>query len=250
MVFLCLIMGPLFWSRAWWNGGLPIIRSRIPKLSPRWKRGWRRFGPGPHRNWCGCWNTRRSIRRAPALGPGDLLEPARFPVYPSGRGGQFTYHGPGQRVAYVMLDLARRGPDVRGFVCALESWLIRALARFNIKGETRAGRVGIWVDRGSYGGLPGQEDKIAALGVRVRRWVTFHGVALNVEPDLSHFSGIVPCGLRAYGVTSMHALGHLVTMPEVDAALKACWEEAFGDQGVHPWTPLGLEAPDPGPWDR
>ncbi len=181
---------------------------------------------------------------------GDLLEPARFPVYPSGRGGQFTYHGPGQRVAYVMLDLARRGPDVRGFVCALESWLIRALARFNIKGETRAGRVGIWVDRGSYGGLPGQEDKIAALGVRVRRWVTFHGVALNVEPDLSHFSGIVPCGLRAYGVTSMHALGHLVTMPEVDAALKACWEEAFGDQGVHPWTPLGLEAPDPGPWDR
>jgi lipoyl(octanoyl) transferase len=159
---------------------------------------------------------------------GDLLEPVRFPVYASGRGGQYTYHGPGQRVAYVMLDLARRGPDVRAFVCALESWLIRTLAAFNIKGETRTGRVGIWVDRPATGGRSGQEDKIAALGIRVRRWVTFHGIALNVEPDLGHFSGIVPCGLRDHGVTSMHALGHLVTMPEVDAALMACWPGAFG----------------------
>ncbi len=165
----------------------------------------------------------------------DLLEPARFPVYSSGRGGQFTYHGPGQRVAYVMLDLNRRGPDVRRFVCALETWLIRTLAHFNIKGETREGRVGIWVDRGPYGGRPGQEDKIAALGVRVRRWVTFHGIALNVEPDLSHFSGIVPCGLRGHGVTSVHALGHLVTMPEVDAALMECWAGVFGtDHGPGP----------------
>ena len=161
--------------------------------------------------------------------PEDLLEPARFPVYPSGRGGQFTYHGPGQRVAYVMLDLARRGPDVRCFVRSLETWLIRTLASFNIKGETREGRVGIWVDRGPYGGLPGQEDKIAALGVRVRRWVTFHGVALNVEPDLGHFAGIVPCGIREHGVTSMQALGHLVSMPEVDAALMGCWTDVFGD---------------------
>ena len=157
----------------------------------------------------------------------DLLEPARFPVFPAGRGGQFTYHGPGQRVAYVMLDLQRRKPDVRAFVCNLEAWLIGTLARFGIKGERRPGRVGIWVDGAPYG-LPGREQKIAALGVRVRRWVTFHGVALNVDPDLTHFSGIIPCGIREHGVTSMHALGHLVTMEEVDAALMAGWDEVFG----------------------
>jgi len=159
----------------------------------------------------------------------DLLEPDRFPVYRTGRGGQFTYHGPGQRVGYVMLDLKKRGADVRAYVRDLEEWLIRTLAAFNIKGERREGRVGIWVDKAPYGGLKGQEDKIAALGVRVRRWVTFHGVALNVEPDLSHFGGIVPCGISQYGVTSMVALGHLVTMEDVDSALIAAWEEVFGE---------------------
>jgi lipoyl(octanoyl) transferase len=160
--------------------------------------------------------------------PEDLLEPERFPVYQAGRGGQFTYHGPGQRVAYVLLDLQRRRPDLRAFVCDLEEWLIRTLALFAIKGERRSGRVGIWVDRRPYGGLPGQEDKIAAVGVRVRRWVSFHGIALNVEPELDHFRGIVPCGIREHGVTSLHALGQLVTMDEVDAALIASWREVFG----------------------
>ncbi|MBP2295281.1 lipoyl(octanoyl) transferase LipB [Azospirillum rugosum] len=159
----------------------------------------------------------------------DLLEPDRFPVYDAGRGGQFTYHGPGQRVAYVMLDLKKRGADIRAFVHDLEEWLIRTLAAFNIRGERREGRVGIWVDKRPYGGAPGQEDKIAAIGVRVRRWVSFHGVALNVEPDLSHFSGIVPCGISEHGVTSMVALGHLVTMEDVDAALIASFAEVFGD---------------------
>ena len=161
--------------------------------------------------------------------PADLLEPDRFPTYQSGRGGQYTYHGPGQRVAYVMLDLKRRREDVRAFVAALEEWIIRTLHRFNVKGERRDGRVGIWVDRGPYGGVKGQEDKIAALGVRVRRWVTLHGVALNVDPDLSHFAGIVPCGISEHGVTSLHALGHLVTLPEVDLALRAAWEDVFGE---------------------
>ncbi len=157
----------------------------------------------------------------------DLLEAARFPVFEAGRGGQYTYHGPGQRVGYVMLDLQKRRPDVRAFVCDLEAWLIRTLAQFSVKGERRPGRVGIWVDKRPYGGLPGQEDKIAALGVRVRRWVTFHGVALNVEPDLGHFAGIVPCGIREHGVTSMHALGILATMDDVDMALRAAWDEVF-----------------------
>jgi len=151
----------------------------------------------------------------------DLLD-ARFPVYRTGRGGQFTYHGPGQRVGYVMLDLKRRRGDVRGFVRDLEEWLIRALARFNVKGERREGRVGIWVARGS------REDKIAAIGVRVRRWVTFHGVSLNVDPDLTHFSGIVPCGVSEHGVTSLRELGLAVTMAEVDAALRAAFAEVFG----------------------
>ena len=166
--------------------------------------------------------------------PADLLEPDRFPTYQSGRGGQYTYHGPGQRVAYVMIDLKRprpglEGPDIRAYVNRLEEWLIQTLAQFNVKGERREGRVGIWVDRRPYGGVKGHEDKIAALGVRVRRWVTLHGVALNVDPDLSHFAGIVPCGISEHGVTSLHALGHLVTLPEVDLALRAVWEDVFGE---------------------
>lgn len=152
----------------------------------------------------------------------DLLEPDRFPVYRSGRGGQFTYHGPGQRVAYVMLDLKTRGSDLRRFVRDLEHWLIATLARFNVTGERRAGRVGIWVDRGS-----GQEDKIAAIGVRIRRWVSYHGVALNVEPDLTHFEGIVPCGIEGHGVTSLVDLGLPVAMADADAALRAAFEEVF-----------------------
>jgi lipoyl(octanoyl) transferase len=152
----------------------------------------------------------------------DLLEPDRFPVYRSGRGGQFTYHGPGQRVAYVMLDLKTRGSDLRRFVRDLEHWLIATLARFNVTGERREGRVGIWVDRGS-----GQEDKIAAIGVRIRRWVSYHGVALNVEPDLTHFDGIVPCGIQGHGVTSLVDLGLPVTMADADAALRAAFEEVF-----------------------
>ncbi len=152
----------------------------------------------------------------------DLLE-ARFPVYHTGRGGQFTYHGPGQRVGYVMLNLKQRKPDVRAFVFDLEQWLIETLALFNVKGERREGRVGIWVDRGN-----GREDKIAAIGVRIRRWVTFHGVSLNVEPDLSHFSGIVPCGVSQHGVTSLADLGILVTMADVDVALKQAFQKVFG----------------------
>lgn len=155
---------------------------------------------------------------------GDLLRPDRFPVHAAGRGGQYTYHGPGQRVGYVMLDLKRRGPDIRRFVHDLEEWLIRTLARFNIRGERRPGRVGIWVAH------DGREDKIAAIGVRVRQWVTFHGVALNLDPELEHFSGIVPCGVQApqFGVTSLHDLGILITMPELDAALAAAFREVFG----------------------
>ena len=155
--------------------------------------------------------------------PQDLLQPMRFPVHVAGRGGQYTYHGPGQRVGYVMLDLRRRGGDVRAYVRNLEEWLIRALARFNVKGERREGRVGIWVARPG-----GREDKIAALGVRVRHWITFHGVSLNVEPDLSHFSGIVPCGIREHGVTSLADLGLPVTMADVDVALRSAFEEVFG----------------------
>jgi lipoyl(octanoyl) transferase len=152
---------------------------------------------------------------------GDLLA-ARFPVFKTGRGGQYTYHGPGQRVGYVMLDLHRRGGDVRAFVHNLEEWLIRTLAAFNIKGERREGRVGIWVARGK------REDKIAAIGVRVRRWVTFHGVSLNVDPDLSHFDGIVPCGISEHGVTSLHDLGLLVSMADVDVAMRQAFDAVFG----------------------
>ena len=152
----------------------------------------------------------------------DLLEPGRFPVYRSGRGGQYTYHGPGQRVAYVMLDLQRRGPDLRAYVNALEEWIIRALARFNVVAGRRSGRVGLWVERGGD-----REDKIAAIGVRVRRWVTYHGVAINLEPDLSHFEGIVPCGISEHGVTSLVDLGLPVTMADLDVALKQAYGEVF-----------------------
>jgi lipoyl(octanoyl) transferase len=157
----------------------------------------------------------------------DLLD-ARFPVYRTGRGGQFTYHGPGQRVGYVMLNLKQRKADVRGYVRDLEEWLIRALAQFGVKGERREGRVGIWVVR-----KDGGEDKIGALGVRIRRWVTFHGVALNVDPNLEHFGGIVPCGVRAHGVTSFAALGIPASMRDVDAALKRAFADVFGPVEGH-----------------
>ena len=158
----------------------------------------------------------------------DLLEPDRFPVFASGRGGQFTYHGPGQRVAYVMLDLTKRRRDVRAFVASLEAWVIGALARFNVEGEIRDGRVGVWVERRTLG-APTREDKIAAIGVKLRRWVSFHGVSVNVEPDLAHFSGIVPCGQTEHGVTSLVDLGLPVTMDEADEALKASFRLVFGD---------------------
>lgn len=158
--------------------------------------------------------------------PADLLAPERFPVYRSGRGGQYTYHGPGQRVGYAMLDLSARGADVRAYVRNLEEWLIRTLARFNVRGERRADRVGIWVTRNG-----GREDKIAAIGVRIRRWVTLHGVAINLDPALEHFAGIVPCGIAGpgYGVTSLHDLGILASMAELDMALKGAFEEVFGE---------------------
>ena len=158
---------------------------------------------------------------------GEILDRARFPVHRTGRGGRMTYHGPGQRVAYVLLDLKQRGQDVRRFVCDLEEWLIHALMRFNVIGERRDGRVGIWVRRGAPANPAAREDKIAAIGVRVRRWVTYHGVALNVEPDLSHFEGIVPCGIAEHGVTSLMDLGITATMPEVDGVLMATFEEVF-----------------------
>jgi lipoyl(octanoyl) transferase len=157
----------------------------------------------------------------------DLLE-ARFPLFATGRGGQVTYHGPGQRIAYVMLDLKRRRPDVRAYVASLEEWIIRTLSAFNIRGERREDRVGVWVKRPDKG--VGFEDKIAAIGVRLKRWVSFHGIALNVEPELSHFSAIVPCGVvdPRYGVTSLVDLGHPVTMTDVDIALRQAFEEIFG----------------------
>jgi len=159
--------------------------------------------------------------------PHELLD-ARFPVHDAGRGGQFTYHGPGQRVGYVMLDLKRRAPDVRRFVATIEAWIIATLLAFNVRGERRDDRVGVWVRRPDKGA--GFEDKIAAIGIRVRQWVTLHGFALNVEPDLSHFSGIVPCGVAEprYGVTSLADLGITATLPEVDMALRATFEPLFG----------------------
>jgi lipoyl(octanoyl) transferase len=166
---------------------------------------------------------------------GDLLDP-RFPLFSTGRGGQVTYHGPGQRVAYVMLDLKRRKPDVRAYVAGLEAWIIRTLDAFNVRGERREDRVGVWVSRPDKG--PGHEDKIAAIGVRLRRWVSFHGISINVEPDLSHFDAIVPCGVvdPRYGVTSLADLGRPVSMMEVDIALRQAFTEVFGP------TTAGLQA--------
>ena len=155
--------------------------------------------------------------------PGDLIEPDRFPVFPAGRGGQYTYHGPGQRVAYLMLDLRTRGRDVRCFVSGVEQVVIDALARFGVQGGRREGRVGVWV-----GKADGTEAKIAAIGVRIRRWVSFHGLSVNVDPDLSHFSGIVPCGIAEHGVTSLADLGVSTSMAEVDAALRESFEAVFG----------------------
>ncbi len=162
--------------------------------------------------------------------PQDLTDPDRFPVHQSRRGGQYTYHGPGQRVAYVMLDLNIRGKDVRAFVQKLEAWVIATLAEFNVTGEIRPGRVGVWVPRPEKPPLPDgtpREDKVAAIGVRLRKWVSFHGLSINVEPDLNHFDGIVPCGISDQGVTSLVDLGLPVTMGDVDDALKRCFATAF-----------------------
>lgn len=160
----------------------------------------------------------------------DLTDPDRFPVYTTKRGGQYTYHGPGQRVAYVMLDVAKRGHDVRKFVHDLETWIIASLNEFNVKGEIREGRVGVWVTRPDLPPHPDgspREDKIAALGIRLRKWVSFHGLSINVEPDLSHFDGIVPCGIKEHGVTSLVDLGLPVTMGDVDVALKKTFADVF-----------------------
>ncbi|WP_428152439.1 lipoyl(octanoyl) transferase LipB [Brevundimonas sp.] len=159
----------------------------------------------------------------------DLIDAGRFPVHRTGRGGQFTYHGPGQRVAYVMLDLNQRGKDVRGFVRGLEQWLIGALAEFGVEADVREGRVGVWVERKGPGWS--REDKIAAIGVKVRKWVSFHGISLNVEPDLDHFGGIVPCGIAEHGVTSLLDLGVTASMDDADAALKASFVRVFGAVG-------------------
>ncbi|MEM7429299.1 MAG: lipoyl(octanoyl) transferase LipB [Pseudomonadota bacterium] len=156
----------------------------------------------------------------------DLLAPERFPVHRTGRGGQYTYHGPGQRVVYVMLNLGQRKKDVRAFVAALEAWVISTLADFNVNGERREDRVGVWVRRPEFGA--GREDKIAAIGIRLRRWVSFHGISINVEPDLEHFTGIVPCGVEEHGVTSLVDLGLPVTLEDVDVALKRNFETVFG----------------------
>jgi lipoyl(octanoyl) transferase len=172
----------------------------------------------------------------------DLLDPDRFPVFASGRGGEYTYHGPGQRVAYVMLDLKRRREDVRAFVAALEAWIIGALAAFNVRGERREDRVGVWVARPDKPPLPDgrpAEDKIAAIGIRLRRWVSLHGIALNVEPELSHFSGIVPCGVTGHGVTSLVDLGLPVTMADADAALRAAFIGVFGPLADHDISQTG-----------
>jgi lipoyl(octanoyl) transferase len=153
----------------------------------------------------------------------DLLAPTRFPVFPAGRGGQYTYHGPGQRVAYLMLDLQRRGPDLRAYIWGLEEWVIRTLEHFNLHGKRRQGRVGIWLTRPD-----GAEAKIAAIGVRIRRWVTYHGIAINLDPDLDHFTGIVPCGIKGFGVTSFADLGLTTSMAELDSALIDSFAAVFG----------------------
>lgn len=176
--------------------------------------------------------------------PEDLTDPGRFPVYQTKRGGQFTYHGPGQRVAYVMLDVSKRGRDVRCFVRDLEAWVIATLDEFNLRGEIRPGRVGVWVQRPDKrpqaDGKPA-EDKIAAIGIRLRKWISFHGISINVEPDLKHFDGIVPCGISEHGVTSLVDLGLPVTMDDLDVALRKCFGKVF-DEDAAPSSP----APSPG----
>jgi len=173
--------------------------------------------------------------------PADLTDPDRFPVYPTRRGGQYTYHGPGQRVAYVMLNVAARGRDVRCFVRQLEDWVIATLDQFNLRGEIRPGRVGVWVQRpekpNQADGSPA-EDKIAAIGIRLRKWVSFHGISINVEPDLEHFGGIVPCGITEHGVTSLVDLGLPVTMDDVDLALRATFDGVFGAEAPGPACPV------------
>ncbi len=182
--------------------------------------------------------------------PSDLRDPHRFPVHEARRGGQYTYHGPGQRVVYTMLDLNRRGRDVRQFVCGLEGWVIDALSEFGVRGERRPGRVGIWVTRPEKAPNPDgsvREDKIAAIGIRLRRWVSFHGLSINLEPDLSHFDGIVPCGIHDHGVTSLVDLGLPVTMGDLDSALVRSFERRMGardvdaDQGSRAPVPVGSQ---------
>lgn len=174
--------------------------------------------------------------------PADLLQPDRFPVYEARRGGEYTYHGPGQRVVYAMLDLEKRGRDIRAFVAQLEHWVISTLAEFNLRGEIREGRVGVWIKRPDKAPLPDgtpREDKIAAIGLRVRKWVSFHGISINVEPELEHFDGIVPCGITGHGVTSLVDLGYPVTLEDLDAILLAKFAEMFGEAPV----PGDLPAP-------
>ncbi len=160
--------------------------------------------------------------------PSELRDPDRFPIHATGRGGRYTYHGPGQRIAYVMLDLKKRGEDVRKFVCDLEDWIIRTLAAVNVIGERRDGRVGIWVAQGAPGSELYREDKIAAIGIRVRKWVTYHGISLNIEPDLDHFDGILPCGIEEHGVTSLVDQGITASTPEIDGLLRQAFDEVFG----------------------
>ncbi len=209
------------------NGGLRPNRCPTPTPWPRWRARAAAIAAGqaPELVWL---LEHPPLYTSGTSGKaGDLLDP-RFPMYETGRGGQLTYHGPGQRVAYVMLDLKRRRPDVRAYVAGLEEWIIRTLAAFNVRGERREDRVGVWVSRPDKG--PGHEDKIAAIGVRLRRWVSFHGIAINVEPELSHFSAIIPCGVvdARYGVTSLVDLGLPVTMEDVDVALRQAFEDVFG----------------------
>ena len=171
----------------------------------------------------GSWNTLRSIQQVQVPMKTDLIDPNKFPVFHSGRGGQYTYHGPGQRVAYVMLDLRKRGRDVSAFVRNLEQWIINTLLVFGITAERRSGRVGVWVIQEN-----GTEEKIAAIGVRLKKWISFHGISINLNPDLSHFEGIVPCGIQDFGVTSLHRLGKKISMDELDEALKSNFETIFG----------------------
>ena len=213
------------------NGALSLRRCPTPRPSPRWKQ--RAADIADHKASELVW----LLEHPPLYTSGtsgkqdDLLDP-RFPLFTTGRGGQVTYHGPGQRVAYVMLDLKRRRPDVRAYVAGLEEWIIRTLDAFNVRGERREDRVGVWVKRPDKG--IGHEDKIAAIGVRLRRWVSFHGIAINVEPELSHFAAIVPCGVvdPRYGVTSLVDLGLPVTMEDVDVALRQAFGEVFGATAV------------------